>query len=329
MEAASSEQRSNGAGAEEDLPAPEVVKLDGLPSLSTLYGKAAFGAIPGSGLLAKLPLIGIGGGRGGAANGNALPNRRVAVDGAKVDLDGLARYCRVCGFTMRETLPVTYPHMLAFPLQMKLMLSDDFPFPLLGVVHMDNEITQRRPIEVGETLDLSAGAVDLRPHPKGQLFTLLAEARVGEELVWEERGTILRRGGGNPAAEVDAGPTRPSDDAPPTTEWRLGGDLGRRYGSVSGDRNPIHMHQLTAKAFGFPRAIAHGMWSKARCLAQLEGRAPDSFTTRVSFRKPVLLPSRVAFVPEQRDDGSIAFAMRSTRQGKDGKPTTHLVGEIR
>lgn len=307
----------------------EVVKLDSLPSMSALYGKAALGAVPGAGALAKLPLIGSGGGNGAKpANGNGLPNRRLAVDGAKVDIDELARYCRACGFTLRETLPVTYPHILAFPLQMKLMLSDDFPFQLLGVVHLDNEIVQHRPIEVGEALDVSAGAVDLRPHPKGQLFTLVAEARVGDEVVWEERGTILRRNGGNPAAEVEPGPAGPSDDAAPTTEWRLNGDLGRRYASVSGDRNPIHMHQLTAKAFGFPRAIAHGMWSKARCLAQLEGRTPDEFTTKVSFRKPVLLPTKVAFVPEEREDGAVAFALRSTRKGKDGKPAEHLVGEV-
>ena len=62
---------------------------------------------------------------------------------------------------------------------------------------------------------------------------------------------------------------------------------------MSGDHNPIHLHALSAKALGFPRAIAHGMWTKARCLASL--RLPDAFAVDVRFKKPILLPSKVTF----------------------------------
>ena len=55
------------------------------------------------------------------------------------------------------------------------------------------------------------------------------------------------------------------------------------------------MHSLTAKPLGFPAAIAHGMWTKARCLAALESRLPDAFAVDVRFRKPILLPARVEF----------------------------------
>ena len=41
---------------------------------------------------------------------------------------------------------------------------------------------------------------------------------------------------------------------------------------MSGDHNPIHLHPLTAKALGYPRQLAHGMWSLARCVAALENR---------------------------------------------------------
>ena len=101
------------------------------------------------------------------------------------------------------------------------------------------------------------------------------------------------------------------------------GDLGRRYAAVSGDHNPIHLYALTAKAFGFPRQIAHGMWSKARCLAALEGRLPDAVTVEVAFKKPILLPGTVAF-------GSPARGRRlrfSLTRPKDGAP--HLVGRAR
>lgn len=280
--------------------------------MAALYGRAALGALPGAGML---PFVG--------GRGSELPDAALALEGIEADRDRLADYCRVCGFTLRDALPATYPHVLAFPLQMRLMADGDFPFPLLGLVHLDNSITQHRPIGAGERLDLSVRAADLRAHPKGRAFSLLAEARVAGELVWEERGTILRRGREDPEASWGAQPEPVADDVPAATEWRLGGDLGRRYASVSGDRNPIHMHPLSARAFGFPRAIAHGMWTQARCLAQLEGRTPEAFTVDARFLKPVLLPARVSFAPQERGQ-RIGFAVRDARTG-----TEHLEGELR
>jgi len=290
-----------------------------MPSLLPLYGKAAFGAVPGSGLAGYLP--GVPGRRG-----NRLPAERLGVAGVEADPDAVAAYCRVCGFTLRDDLPATYPHVLSFPLQMELMASGSFPFPLLGLVHLDNSITRHRPVGVGERLDFEVGAADLRPHPKGTAFSLVAEARVDGELVWEETGTILHRGGGDPEAARQEGPEPIGDDVPAGAEWRLSGDLGRRYAAVSGDRNPIHMHPLTARAFGFSRPIVHGMWSKARCLAQLEGSVPDAFGLSVSFRKPVPLPGRVRFAADSRDDGAISFALRGPAPVD---PPVHLHGELR
>ena len=112
---------------------------------------------------------------------------------------------------------------------------------------------------------------------------------MGDELVWEDVSTNLKRGAGD-----DSLPRPPAFEVPPVTaQWRLRDDLGRRYAAVSGDHNPIHLHALSAKAFGFPRAIAHGMWTKARCLAAL--RLPDAFTAEVRFKKPILLPGKVTF----------------------------------
>jgi acyl dehydratase len=287
-------------------------KLEGSPGTPLLYGRAALGAVPGAGLL---PFVG--------GRGERLPDLELELDGVEADRDRLAEYCRVCGFTLRETLPATYPHVLAFPLQMRLMADGSFPFPLLGLVHIDNSITQHRPIGAGERLDLTVRAEDLRPHPKGRAFTLIAEARSAGELVWSERGTILRRGKGDPDASGGLRPAPVSADAPAVPEWKLDGGLGRRYAAVSGDRNPIHMHSLSAKAFGFPRAIAHGMWSKARCLAQLGGQVPDAFTVDVRFLKPVLLPARVRFASESDAKGT-RFALRDAR-----KDTPHLEGELR
>jgi acyl dehydratase len=149
---------------------------------------------------------------------------------------------------------------------------------------------------------------------------------VGEELVWEEDSTYLKRGGGSSegsGAKRDRSTSETeAERLPVTATWRLPGDLGRRYGSVSGDMNPIHIHPLSARLFGFPTAIAHGMWTKARCLAALDPRLPDAFTVEVEFKKPILLPATVEF-SEGEEARGIRFAVRGA-----GKGTPHLDGRV-
>jgi len=258
--------------------------------------------------------------------GDDLPVERLRVEAVAAEPAAVADYCRVCRFTLRDRIPATYPHVLSFPLQMALLGSGSFPFPLLGLVHLDNVIAQHRPIAIGEPLDLEVRAADLRAHPKGRTFSLVVTASVGGEPVWTETGTLLHRGGGDPSAARAAGPEPVGRAVPATVEWRLPGDLGRRYAAVSGDRNPIHMHPLTARAFGFPRPIAHGMWSMARCLAQLEGRLDERLEATVSFRRPVPLPGRVRFAADHRNDGSIGFALRGPGETD---PALHLLGAAR
>jgi acyl dehydratase len=150
---------------------------------------------------------------------------------------------------------------------------------------------------------------------------LRSQARVGDELVWEEWATNLRRGGGSGRAR-SAPDVASTEHLPATATWKLPGDLGRQYAGVSGDRNPIHVHPLSAKLFGFPTAIAHGMWTKARCLAALGPRLDETFTADVAFRKPILLPATVKFA-EELSDGAIRFGVRDARKG-----TPHLDGLV-
>lgn len=290
-----------------------------MPSLGALYARAGLGSIPGAGLLGRLPLVPL------SARRRELPDDRLRLAGVVADRDEVARYARVCAFTLRDELPVTYPHVMSFPLQLALMASASFPFPLLGLVHIADVVTQHRPLAAGEPLDFEVEAIDLRPHPKGRAFTLAVRASADGEPVWEEAGTILQRGDGSTDATREPEPAGPPPDLAAGAEWQLPGDLGRRYAAVSGDRNPIHLHPLSARAFGFPRPIAHGMWSMARCLAQLEGRTGKAFSVAVSFRKPLFLPGRVRFASAAQD-GGIAFALRG---GGAEDPPLHLHGELR
>jgi hypothetical protein len=235
----------------------------------------------------------------------------------------LAAYARVCGFRLGNELPATYPHILAFPLQLALMTDGSFPFAPIGLVHIANEVTQHRALRLGERFDITVSATPTEPHPRGRQFSLVTEVRSAGELVWEEQSTSLRRGGGSQdGAAAPRESLRRATELPAAASWKLPGDLGRRYGAVSGDMNPIHIHPLTARPFGFPAAIAHGMWTKARCVAALGSQLPDAFTVRVAFRKPIVLPARVAYV-EQRDAGGIDFGVRHP----DGD-TAHLDGRV-
>jgi acyl dehydratase len=245
------------------------------------YLKAALPMVPGA---SKLPFV--------AGGGGDLPDTELRKT-VEIDPGHLADYAKVCGFRLRDALPATYPHVLAFPLHMQLMTSGDFPFPAIGLVHIENAITQHRPLTLGETLELRVAPTTIEPHPKGKQFSIVTEASVDGEVVWEETSTMLRRGGGS--GEEEKGERSEFEPPPARAEWRLPGDLGRRYGGVSGDRNPIHIHPLTARAFGFPKPIAHGMWTTARALAAMEARLPDAFTVAVAFKKPIFLPGKVNF----------------------------------
>ncbi|MCP2261802.1 MaoC like domain-containing protein [Streptoalloteichus tenebrarius] len=247
-----------------------------------------------------------------------LPDSALELPAVPVDVEHLAAYARVCGFRLRDELPATYPHVVAFPLAVRLMADPSFPFPLPGLVHVRNQITQVRPLRVDEEHTLRVRAVDLRPHERGQQFDVVAEALVGTEVVWRDVSTYLRRSGGRSGA----GRSERRETPPASALWRVPADIGRRYAAVSGDRNPIHLSRLAARAFGFPRAIAHGMWTKARCLAALEGRLPDAFVVDVHFRAPVLLPSRVAFSAHE-DASGWTFGLHGANRGKP-----HLTGNI-
>ena len=294
----------------------EVRELDSLPSALRLYAKAAAALVPGA---SKLPGLG--------AKGSDVPDTELVVRDVAIDQAHLATYREVCEFGPSGNLPLTYPHVLAFPLHMTLITGSDFPFPAVGLVHISNRITQHRPIGTGERLTFSVTATKLEPHPKGRAFSIVTKAKVGDEVVWEGHSTNLRRGRGEESAKRESGDAS-HVSLEREAEWSLPGDLGRRYGAASGDRNPIHMHDLTAKALGFPRAIAHGMWSKARAIAALEDRIPGAATAEVSFRKPILLPADVAFLTGEEKVGSakpkaIQFVVEDA-----AKSTPHLSGRV-
>jgi len=225
-------------------------------------------------------------------SGSRLPEQGLRCR-VNVNPQHVAAYRTVCGFADSPILPATYPHILAFGLQMQLLTDKAFPFPLLGLIHLSNRIRIHRPLGAISDLTFSVHTQNLKPHAKGATFDLVTRVEDALGLLWEAESRMLCRGvklEGEAADDTLPAPSQVSE----LTHWKAPADIGRRYARVSGDYNPIHLSALTAKLFGFPQAIAHGLWNKARTLAALTEHLPAAnIDIQVEFKKPVRLPSEV------------------------------------
>lgn len=260
------------------------VILGEMPSLSKLYVNAAAQA-------ARRRLL-------GTHESAVLPEESHEVRGVTVDVGNLTAYQHLLGETASDVLPAGFIHALAFPLAMSVMNRDDFPLPLLGMIHLRNTVEHHAPVLFTDVLDITAWVENLRGHRSGTQVDVVAEVRLSgkEDISWRGVSTYLAKGVFLPGIDKpSAAPARPDFKAPdPTALWQLGVDAGRAYAAVSGDFNPIHLSVLSAKALGMRRSIAHGMYLASRALADVGSIRGDSFTWDVVFDAPVFLPCRVA-----------------------------------
>lgn len=250
-----------------------------------------------------------------------------------IDAERLRRYRRLCGFAQTPWLPPTYPQVLAGPLHIHMLTDPQFPLPAAGIVHVSNRIEQRRRIGEDEPLHFACAIEGAETTAKGLIFRVKTSATVHGEPVWYSEMAILSRAvrgaeggereprGQSASGDAAAGPVLRS------VLLRVPEDTGRRYAALAGDFNPIHLHAAPAKLFGFPRAIAHGMWSLARCLAECgDDFAANAMAIDCQFRKPVPLPT-TALLTVTREQGERGASVRFGLASKDGKKL-HLNGAI-
>lgn len=244
--------------------------------------------------------------------GGRVPRIDGVLRGVRIDVEHLTKYRELCGFH-GDDVPVTYPHVLASGLHLAMLSSNEFPVRLMGLVHVANRIEQRGPMPMVSSGELVAWLEGHRETERGQEFDLHTEWRQGSEVPWRETMTFLARAPKKNGAKAPSEKSeRPAPDQ--TFYFDAPSDIGRRYGPHAGDVNPIHMSSVTAKLFGFKRAIAHGMWSLARCATELSSDGPRVLD--VQFKLPVFLPSKL--VMERRGD---AFTLLDEKREKP-----HLTG---
>jgi acyl dehydratase len=251
-----------------------------------------------------------------------LPDRTLTVDDLTIDPANVAAYANVTGLRFGDTVPLTYPFALTFPTVMALITGFDFPFAAMGSVHLENHITQHRPISVTDTVSASVHAQNMREHRRGLLVDVLTEVKVGNDLAWEQTTTFLHQQKTSLSGEPKPPPQKQPKLPPPNAVLRVTPGQIRQYASVGGDHNPIHSNSVAAKLFGFPTVIAHGMFTAAAVLANIEGQLPDAVTYSVRFAKPVVLPASAGLYVERGGDGW----QLTLRDLKKGYP--HLTGTV-
>ncbi|MGP5201513.1 MaoC family dehydratase [Psychrobacter aquimaris] len=272
-------------------------------------------------------------GNGSKVGKDELPQATYYVDDLHIDQDNLNDYRKICGFADDGKIPATYFSVLSQTLQMNMMVKEPFPFAMLGLVHVDNSVTQHRPIGERETVAMSVTFDNLRDHAQGQQFDFVTTVKSENEVIWEGTSTYLARSKKSSSSKDKKSTPRPVAVKPEVGKkdvhsiFEVPEDIGRRYAFVSGDFNLIHLHPLSARAFGFPKAIAHGMWSKAKCLA-LMGELPDAYTIDVSFKLPIFLPAEVELIAQPVEQlnnvgDTCDFGLYSS---KNSKP--HLAGVV-
>ncbi|MCV7281589.1 dehydratase [Mycolicibacterium flavescens] len=255
--------------------------------------------------------------------GETLPDRTLTVDELSIDPANVAAYAAVTGLQFGDTVPLTYPFALTFPTLMSLVTGFDFPFAAMGSVHIENHITQHRPIAVTDTVSVKVRAENLREHRRGLLVDILTDVNVGNELVWQQVTTFLHQQRTSLSDEPKPPPQKQPKLGPPNAVLRITPGQIRHYASVGGDHNPIHTNSVAAKLFGFPSVIAHGMFSAAAVLANIEGQLPSAVKYSVKFAKPVVLPASAGLYVDRVADGWDL----TLRHLKKGDP--HLFGTVR
>jgi acyl dehydratase len=263
-------------------------------------------------------------------DGKTVPRLEGSVESVTARAGHLARYRAACGFADDGFLPATYPHVLAMPLHVALLTHPLFVVRLMGLIHVANEIQLSRPLPAAGVYRLKSWIEGHREADRGHEFELFTAVEDGQGTAWQEKSTLLARRASSGKQAARSARQTLRYEKPTATEITAGTDIdvpramGRRYGWLSGDLNPIHLGDRGARLFGFDRAVAHGMWSMARTLAAL---GKDSLTppvhVHVEFKFPLFMPC-VAHLEHWLREGRRVFVLKDAESERP-----HLAGSTR
>ncbi len=253
---------------------------------------------------------------------------RFVLKNYQLDKDIIHNYKKVCGFTKIDTnvVPISYLQSLFIGLLGKYIISSYFPITPLGLIHTYQSFEQERAIKDTESIDLSCSLVGVNKIEKGIETIFKLEVVSNDEIVWEGTSIFLTK--------TDTIKKKRSSKKEETFLKKqeiinIPKGTGLKYAKVSGDFNPHHLYSILAKAFGFKKAIVHGMWSLASVIANIDKTYPLDGECKIEafFKLPVFMPATTALGYETgNDDQGNAIVNFELRDNQEGLP--HLKGRV-
>lgn len=252
----------------------------------------------------------------GPRRGDEFPRLVLRWSDLRIEPHHWAAFCAATGLREAQEIPVLYPHVLGFRLQMALLTHPAFALPIWRALQIRDRLVRHAHIDRSGRFELETRVDAHRPVAKGLEVDLCSRLAQGPACVWESRVTYFYRGYGGPfvaaaAADAAAAPPPPAPDlslAPVVERWRMPDGGGWRFGALTGDYNGIHWSRWYARRFGFQTAFIHPQRVAGLCLARLQEPSSEAQTLDMWLRGPVPYGANVELAAGIGHDG-LQFAL--------------------
>lgn len=218
-----------------------------------------------------------------------------------------------------------FPLFLGITQHIDTLTDEKSPFSLMGLVHTDNLITQYAALS-NDTIHSHCYFDAIRLHPRGIVVDIVIDFSQAGQVCQRTRSTYLYRQTSDRVTQPNNQQTVNADlddasSAVTNEALTFEGNAGRRYARFSGDYNPIHLFNWSAKLFGFKSVMAHGTHVLAKTLSAIQNHSelPEgAFTLHNQFQYPVPLPSKLAltFHKVTEKEESVSFSLKNPNAPK-------------
>ena len=179
------------------------------------------------------------------------------------------------------------------------------------MVRGDNDITWNDVIRPGDTLAATAIVSGIEEKPNGELLRVdVTVRRDGREVARVGCGYFIRAETPKKDPKGQGSSPQPRGPVVASADMVVTADQPLRYAEASGDRNPIHTDDATARMFGHPGIILQGsctmaFLAKAVVDGFCEGNPQRLKRLRVRYARPVLPGDTVTTIFWRLDDLTI------------------------
>jgi acyl dehydratase len=210
-----------------------------------------------------------------------------------------------------------FPIVPAFEYLGKAALDSELNADVMRLVHGEEEHVLLKPVRPGDTLQLKGILESVEQKETGETFTVKVDiTNQNNEPVAEIRATSFIRGSGAGGSKAASSGDAEKPEIVYEESTKVDEDQTHRYADASGDHNPIHLDENTARMVGLPGIINHGMCTMAiatkGAVDGLAGGDPTRIKrVSVRFSKPVLpgqeLTSKFWKLDESGDSTNYGF----------------------